>query len=265
MTFASAIYAGIVTHDRTRPKKHSLRYRVFSLLLDLDELPTLNSTLRLFGYNRRAALTFVDADHGDGTTGGLRAWVDQRLATAGLAIPGGKVRVLCYPRMFGFVFNPLTVYFCYAADGELIAILYEVSNTHGERHTYVMPVDPKDGRLVRQVCRKEFFVSPFVEMDCAYHFRIAAPEEKVVVSIVEHDVAGSFLSAVFSGHRRPLTDGAIARALLAYPLMTLKVIVGIHVEAIKLWWKGVPVVPYRPAARRVASSVGSRPEMAPGE
>ncbi|MGH8483171.1 MAG: DUF1365 domain-containing protein, partial [Pseudomonas sp.] len=116
---ASAIYTGRVVHQRLRPKRHRLRYRVFSLLLDLDELPSLS--LRWLKVNRPGLLSFREADHGDG--GPLRPWVAAQLAEAGM-VADGPVRMLCYPRMLGYVFNPLTVYFCHGRDGALAAIIY---------------------------------------------------------------------------------------------------------------------------------------------
>lgn len=250
MSLASGLYAGDVMHERRRPKRYRLDHRVFSLLLDLDELPELDKTLRLFGYNGWAPLSFRDADHGDGGTTPLRQWVDRQLMTAGVE-PGGRVRVLCYPRMFGYVFNPLTVYFCHAKCGKLATILYEVSNTHHERHTYVLPVTDPDANAVRHSCRKAFFVSPFVPMGCRYDFRVAPPGERVVVSILEHDDDGPLLTAKFSGRRKALSDAAIAWAILTHPLMTIKVIAAIHWHALRLWLKGVPVQPYRRAKQAI--------------
>lgn len=255
MNTASALYAGAVVHKRLRPRRHRLRYRVFSLLLDLDELPALDRRLRLFGHNRRAPIRFNDTDHGDGRTAGLRGWVEGNLRRAGIEPDGGNIRVLCYPRIFGFVFNPLTVFYCHDAGGALVAVLYEVNNTHSERHTYVIAVDRDETELVRQSCPKAMFVSPFVEMDCTYHFRLRIPGEKAVVSISEHDRTGPLLAAAFSGRRRPLTDRTLLWALLAYPLMTFKVITAIHLEAVRLWMKGIPVHAHRPATKRTSPSV----------
>lgn len=230
---ASGIYTGIVAHKRLRPKRHKLSYRVFSLLLDLDELPDLK--LRWLGVNRPGLLSFRESDHGDG--GPLRPWVAARLAEAGIAADG-PVRMLCYPRMLGYVFNPLTVYFCHRADGTLAAVIHEVHNTHGERHAYVLPGG--EG-VVRHSCAKDFFVSPFMPPDCVYNFTITPPGESVSVAIAERDSEGMLLTATFSGTRSELDDAGLLRAVFAHPLMTLKVTVAIHWEAIKLLAKGLRV------------------------
>ncbi|MBZ8131922.1 DUF1365 domain-containing protein [Afifella sp. IM 167] len=254
MKHASALYAGKVVHSRLKPRRHRLSYRVFSLLLDLDELPELDRKLRLFGHNRRAAISFLDRDHGNGRPGELRAWVDANLAEAGIE-GGGPVRVLAYPRLFGFVFNPLTVYFCHAASGRLSGILYEVSNTFGERRTYVIPVEEGAGPAIEQECDKLLYVSPFIPMECHYRFRIEPPGERVTIRIGEEDAEGPLLVAAFSGERREMRDGVLMRALFGYPLMTLKVIGAIHFEALRLWWKGVPVFRHLPAAERIATTI----------
>jgi hypothetical protein len=169
------------------------------------------------------------------------------------------VKLLCFPRVLGYVFNPLSIYFCHDPAGSLRAILYEVSNTFGQRHSYLLPV--ADGRAgpVRQHCRKEFYVSPFIAMDCRYDFRIEPPEALVSVVIRQSDGEGPMLTAAFAGERRPLDDSALARAFLAYPLMTLKVIAGIHWEALKLWRKGLPILE-RPAPPREAVTIGRQGE-----
>ena len=255
MTGQSALFLGEVMHMRVRPRRHRFRYRVFSLLLDLDELDVLSATSRLFGYNRRALLSFWDADHGDGSPGGLRAWVEARLRQAGRLEPGMRIRVLCYPRILGYVFNPLTVYFCYAPDGELRAMLYEVCNTFGERHTYVIPVVHSASGPVRQGCAKELYVSPFMPMACFYRFHIEPPDDRVLLRIDESDADGRLLVASFSGRRKALSDRALLRALIRYPLMTLKVTAGIHWEALRIWRKGIPVHRHHAAASRVATTI----------
>jgi DUF1365 family protein len=257
MSFASALYTGTVMHARLRPKQHRLSYKVFSLLLDLDELPALDRSLRLFGHNRGKIFSFHDKDHGDGS-GDLRGWAEGLLRATGIEERRPTIRVLCYPRLWGYVFNPLTVFFCFDTAGQLLAILYEVTNTFGERRTYVIR---PDGHLpIEHSCAKELYVSPFVPMECVYNFHIVPPGEGVLIRIDETDTEGLLLRASFAGQREPLTNGTLLRALLAHPLMTLKVSFGIHWEALKLWRKGVPVVRHQAAAERVATSiVAARP------
>lgn len=255
MTRQSAIYRGTVVHERVRPRRHRLRYHVFTLLLDLDEIPELARRLPLFAYNRWAPVAFYDRDHGPTTGAPLRPWVEAQLRDAGVACDGGPIRLLCYPRIFGYVFNPLSVYFCYRRKGGLAAILYEVCNTYSERHTYVIPVEDGNRAIIRQHCRKAHYVSPFIAMDADYHFRILPPNESVGIVIRQEDAGGLLLAAAFSGDRKPLTFPNLARALARFPLMTLKVIAGIHWEALRLWLKGFPVFPHTPAAASVQTSI----------
>ncbi|MBW9116559.1 DUF1365 family protein [Rhizobium cauense] len=255
MTCNSCLYAGQVTHQRHRPRWHRLRYSVFAVLLDLDELPVLDHNLRLFGHNRRAIYSFHDSDHGDGLPGGLRAWIVRQLVAAGVAIDGIRIGIVCYPRILGFVFNPLTVYFCSGHDGRVRAVLYEVCNTFQERHTYVIPVADPSGDVIRQSCPKALYVSPFIPMDCFYNFRISLPEERVAIVINEHDSKGPVLVASFTGARVELSDRRLLSMLFTYPLMTLKVIGGIHWEALRLWLKGVPVHRHVTARTTIATTV----------
>jgi hypothetical protein len=218
---------------------------LFTILLDLDELPGLSSGLRWFSHNRWNLFSFHDADYGDGC-GPLRPQVEAHLAKAGIDIAGGPIRLLTLPRILGHVFNPLSVYFCSTRDGALRAVLYEVSNTFGQRHSYLAPVDPQEEGPLRQRCGKNFYVSPFMPMDLQYEFRVRPPDENVLVNISVLDADGPLLHAALTGRRHPLTDRALLRSFFAYPLLTLKVIGAIHWEALKLFLKGVPLVP-RPA------------------
>ena len=254
MTAGSALYTGIVMHQRMKPRRHALHYRVFSLLLDLDELPVLGGHLRMFAYNRFGIYGFHDRDHGPRDGSPLRPWVEAALTLADIDIAGGPIRLLCYPRVFGYVFNPLSVFFCYHRDGALRAILYEVRNTFGEKHGYLIPVED-DGPVVRQSCDKTFFVSPFIDMAQTYHFQVRPPDDRIAVAIRQDDPEGTLLYASFTGDRAPLDDRSLRRAFLRYPLLSLKVIGGIHWEALKLWLKGIPLTTPRPAPPETAVSV----------
>lgn len=263
-------------HRRLKPRHHRFQYRVFAMLLELEELPALR--LALFEHNRWGLFSFHDKDHGDGRD--LNVWLDDLLAQHGV-VANGRRRVLCYPRILGYVFNPLSVWFCDDEAGRLKAIIYEVHNTYEERHAYVLPVPPgtvpnlrehrpgnarPDGgadtengpgisvgrathqKLIRHGCPKNFYVSPFLSRDCRYDFRIRPPDEHVAIVIQEEEAGSPILSASFAGERRTFTDGALARMLLRYPLMTLKVVAAIHFEAIRLMLKGVRRHPHAPKA-----------------
>ena len=245
--FASSIYFGEVIHQRFSPRRHHLRYRVFQGLFDLDELPTLGRKLRFFSYNRVNVFSFHDTDHGDAAGGGLRAHVEALLAKAGLSIDGGRIDLLCMPRILGFVFNPLSIFYCFTRHGDLIAILYEVNNTFGQRHHYLIPVDATAGGNVRQACRKEFHVSPFMDMDMVYDFKLTVPAETLVTTVSGSQMGGApLIYASFTGARRELSDATLVKALVIYPLLTLGVVGAIHWEAVKLLAKGLRLRRLRP-------------------
>lgn len=235
----SCLYRGKVIHRRLRPRRHRLEYDVFWIYADLGELEALERALPLFSVNRRNLVSLNDADHGDGETP-MRDWVTARLAEAGLELPGGRIAVLCHPRLFGYVFNPISVFFCFAADGALAAILYEVTNTYHDRHSYLFPIGGADGPVLRHGCDKRLYVSPFIGMKARYDFTIRIPDDRLVFGIRETDAEGALLTAAVTARRSELSSRSLAAALLRYPLSTVKVTAGIHWEALKLWLKGVP-------------------------
>lgn len=261
-TWQSALYVGQVMHHRLVPRRHRFAYRAFAMLVDLDELPALDRGFRLFGHNRSRPVAFHDADHGPCDGSDLRAWAEDHMRRAGLGVPGGAIRILCLPRLLGYVFNPLSVWFCHRSDGGLAAVIYEVRNTFGERRSYLVPAEGTwgDDGVLRQSCAKAFHVSPFLPVAGEYRFRLAVPDEALLLQI-QHLVDGERqLVAVQTGTRVPLGAGAFARVLLRFPLMTVKVIAAIHLEAMRLWLKGVPVHRHRAArAPEVLMEPGGAP------
>lgn len=251
---SSALYAGTVMHRRLRPRPHALRYRVFSLLLDIDELAALDRRLRWFSVDRFNLFSLHVRDYGDGSGDSLREQAEQRLRAAGLAA-GGPIRLLTMPRILGYAFNPLNVWFCHAPGGALQALIYEVNNTFGERHSYLIPVADAQAPVVEQHCEKRMYVSPFLPMDLRYRFRIEPPAAALSVGIGVDDSEGPLLFARLQARRRELGDAALLRVFLTHPLLTLKVIGGIHWEALWLWLKRIPLQPRQPAVGGHSTSV----------
>lgn len=245
----SCLYFGHVMHHRLIPVRHRFVYRVFSLLIDLDQAPDIAGRSWLLSHNRFNLFSLHDRDHGERDGSPPRPWVERRLAAQGLDLDGGRIFLLCFPRLLGYVFNPLSVYYCYHRDGRLAAMVYEVKNTFGEQHAYAIPVEPGHdaATALSQSCAKTFYVSPFIAMKAEYRFRLEEPGERLALAIRERVEEGRLLIATITGRRAPLDDRRLLRALLAYPLMTLKVILAIHWQALRLWRKGLRLQP-RPAA-----------------
>lgn len=245
----TCIYKGSVHHTRRRPKHHHLHYRVFSLFIDLDELHAINSESTLLHINRPGLFSFWERDHGAGDKNGLKDWVLDHLSQSGFDTDFISVRLLCYPRILGYAFNPLSVYYCYDRDGHLIATLHEVNNTFGEKHTYILGASMgAPGAGYQQTAQKNLAVSPFTKMDVNYQFKMSMPNESIHLHIGLHDDEGQVMSASFAGIQHGVSDGELLLAFIQYPLMTLKVTVGIHFEALRLWLKGVPLIARTPAA-----------------
>jgi DUF1365 family protein len=231
-------------HARLRPVHHRFTYRVMSLLIDLDRLDEADRQSGLFGVNRAAPFSFHESDHGERKGTSLGDYVRGLAKERDIDLSAGRILLLCYPRVFGYVFNPLSIYFCYGSCGKLALLIYEVRNTFGEIHSYILPVeDAPAGDGIRQSQAKEFYVSPFMEMQTIYRFSISPPAQQVKVRIAQTDEHGPIFAAAFSGRRRALTNRTLLTALVALPFLSFKVIAAIHWEAIRLWLKGVAYVP----------------------
>jgi len=236
----SSIYNGTVIHKRFKPKVHFFKYQVFSLLIDLSELDILDKKISFFSYNSFNLISFFDKDHGDRNGTSLIDWVKNNLKENKITYENIKIKLLCYPRIFGYVFNPLSVFFVYDNNDNLISILYEVKNTFGEQHTYIFKVE--NDNLLQHNCEKKFHVSPFIEMNCNYFFRILKPSEKISVIIDQYQSNEKILYASQDGKRTDFTSSELIKSYLKHPLMTFKIISAIHFEAFKLWVKGIKFI-----------------------
>ena len=231
----SCIYNGIVTHTRFKPIRHNLRYKTFSLLLDLDEVEKLDKKLSIFSHNKFNIFSFYDKDHGDRDGSSLKTWVLSNLKKFNIHQNINTIKILCYPRIFGYVFNPLSIFYCYD-NPNLKAIFYEVKNTFNEQHTYIFKVN--NNEKIDQKCKKKFYVSPFMDMETYYNFKLLEPDEKLSVYIKQTDTEGTVLTATQTGDKKELSLKQLILNFIKYPLMTIKIISSIHYEALLLWKKG---------------------------
>ena len=236
----SKIYTGKVIHKRFKPKEHYFKYNVFSLLIDLNELEEINKYIKFFSYNKFNIISFYDKDHGDRDGSSIKLWVKKNLRSIGIMTEDISIKLLCYPRIFGYVFNPLSTYFIYNKHSELISIFYEVKNTFGEQHTYIFKA--QDEKTVQNKCKKKFYVSPFIEMDCEYHFKTLNPREQLSVVINQNDKDGKLLFASQDGISKDFNNKNLILSYLTHPLMTFKIIGAIHYEAFKLWAKRIKLI-----------------------
>ena len=259
-----ALYVGRVMHKRLVPFQHRFDYRVFSLWLDLDRLAETADQLKCFSYNRADLFSFHDRDHGARDGSPVRDWMRETLARYGLLPARCRIMVQCYPRLFGYVFNPLSVFYVYdlgqAQAPVLSAVVYEVKNTFGDQHCYVIPVAEAQKRkpIITQSAEKNLYVSPFLPLAGSYRFRLNQPGRRLSQLIRQSGaVTGTEteqMIALFTAERQPLTDRSLLAAFVTHPLMTLKVMAGIHWEALKLWRKGAKFH-HRPAPPAQASTL----------
>ena len=231
----SCIYNGFVSHTRYKPVKHSLRYNTFSLFIDLDEIENLSKNNFIFSFNKFNIFSFFNKDHGDRDGLCLKNWVLNKLKKFDINKDINNIKLLCYPRVFGYVFNPLSIFYCYE-NKNLRAVMYEVKNTFNEQHTYIFKV--KSNNEISQKCKKKFYVSPFMDMETQYEFKLLNPDENLSVLIKQSDKDGIVLTAVQKGSKKEFNMKQLLVNFVLYPLMTLKIIGAIHYEALRLWKKG---------------------------
>lgn len=258
------LYCGKVFHARMKPKAHRFTYRVYSIFIDVDRLQDIDRLSPIFSVGRWNLLSFDPRGHGRRDDSSLRGHIDDLLREAGLEIDGGRLFLLCSPRVFGFVFDPISIYWRFDESGALRAIVYEVRNTFGEIHSYVAPVrgDAACSTDLRQTADKRFYVSPFLEMPLTYRFRLAFPDDNLKVRILETDADGPILAAGWSGRASPFNSQNLLRAFLRVPLLTFKVFAAIHWQALRLWLKGVALSPH--AATTETRTIAVQPRLVKG-
>ena len=238
----SCLYVSRVMHRRLFPVDYRFQYRVFSLLLDLDHLTETCGKLRLLSLDRFNLLSFRQRDHGPRDGSSLKAWAQRLLSEREIHLDGGKILLLSFPRLLGYGFNPLSLWYCLHRDGSLRALICEVNNTFGEHHFYLLH---RQGEAMdwpaRAELAKRFHVSPLIGMQARYRFRLSRPGQRLAVSIEESQEGRRMLIATQTGEMRPLTDRQLLRALLRTPLMTFKVVAAIHWQALRIWLRGAPL------------------------
>ncbi|MCW5624199.1 MAG: DUF1365 domain-containing protein [Burkholderiales bacterium] len=234
------LFVGRVMHARLRPARNAFNYRVFFVRMPLSALPSVGG--RLFSLDRFNLFSFHRRDHGPRDGGALEPWIRALLNREGLTAADGEIWLQCFPRVLGYVFNPVSFWLCHDRDGALRAVLCAVSNTFGEHHNYLVahpdqrPIAPGDELQARKV----FHVSPFCEVEGRYRFRFAVDPADTQIRIDYDDPSGRLLATSIAGVAHPLTSRRLLHVFAAYPWMTVGVIVRIHWQALRLWWKGVP-------------------------
>lgn len=234
---AGWLYPARVMHRRRIAPLYRFVYRVFYLLVDIDRLDELQRRLRFFSLDRFNLLSLRARDYGDGR--GLRPWAEEQLHRHGIELDGGRIRLLTLPRVLGWAFNPISLWYCDHRDGQLRAVIAEVRNTFGERHSYLLASGGAP-MPYEQVHDKDkcFHVSPFLDRAGCYRFELGEPGERLRVAIHESRDGAPVMDATLAGERRELSDAALLRQVLRMPWMAVKVVAGIHWEALKLWLRG---------------------------
>lgn len=240
-SLSNGLYIGRVVHKRLRPLRHALSYRVFCVFLDCDQLAATAASLKLFSYNKFNLLSLYDRDHGDGTR--LSSYLSRVAQTSGHGRDVKRFMMLCYPRVLGYGFNPITVYFGLDDADNIRLMIYEVNNTYGHRKSYVLPVTERKSGLIAQSCDKSLYVSPFNTDTGRYQFSVTQPGDQLTVGVALRTDLGATMKAYFHGAHIDLSDFNLIKVVLKTGWMTLKVTSAIHFEAARLWWKGLRVRP----------------------
>ena len=260
----SGLFVGTLRHRRFTPLAHAFTYPLFMALLDVDRVPQLMRQSWLTSHNRFNWATFDDRDHLGDPSRPLRQRLVVDAARHGIEVPAGPIFLLTHLRYLGYSFNPISFFYCFDGAAQLQLVLAEVSNTSGDTHNYWLRPDPAS-RTFRAAAPKSLHVSPFMPPDLDYTFSLTPPMDHAVAHIQTNRAGRAGFDATLSLKRRPWSAAEIRRVLVRYPAMTMTVMAEIHWEALKLWWKGVPVLPRVPAgAGAECSAHGDTPAVQAG-
>ena len=240
MGLRTSIFDGIVVHSRLIPKKHNFKYRVFSILFNIDDLKIISKKNLFFSYNKFNLFSFFDKDHGEKDGSNPRQWILKIAKKQNISCDNLRIFCLCYPRVLGYVFNPISVWFVYNEE-YLKMIIYEVRNTFGEDHSYSFKVNDKFD-LDSHKTKKLMHVSPFISMDGEYKFSTKINKEKVSIVIKGFIEKNHLITASFKGLYSPFNDKKLLFNFLKYPFLTLKITFGIHFHALILWLKNIKII-----------------------
>ncbi|MEO5741050.1 MAG: DUF1365 domain-containing protein [Vicinamibacterales bacterium] len=265
MVIDAGLFVGTLRHRRLAPVHHIFTYPLFMALLDVDRIPELMRVSRVTSCNRWNWASFDDRDHLGDPTRPLRERLAIDAARHHLALPDGRIFLLTHLRYLGYCFNPVSFFYCFDAAERLQLVLAEVNNTFGGSHAYWLRPDPAS-RTFRSAAEKSLYVSPFMPADLGYAFAFTPPASHLVAHMQTSRQGSVLFDATLSLERRPWTATEIHRALLRHPAMTGNVVAGIHWQALKLWWKGVPLVPrltHDGVGERAVSDTGAADQARP--